>query len=94
MGDNVSAAVVLIAVLLLILLLVAAAWRLHRRRGRIGPGAIGALNEMLNEEKRRAVQILVEGRAEERRPEYPDGNLPDLEAANMERPAATGSTGD
>jgi hypothetical protein len=33
---------------------------------------------MLNEDQRHAVEIIVEGRAEERRPEYPDGNLPKL----------------
>lgn len=83
-----GAGVVLIGSLLLIALLVGAAWRLHRRRGRVGPGAIGALDQMLTEEKQRAVQILVEKRAEERRPEYPDGNLPDLEAPAGERPGA------
>lgn len=77
-----SAAVLLIWASLLVALLVAAAWRLHRRRGRIGPGAIGALNEMLNDEKRRAVQVLVEKRAEQQGPEVPGGNLPDLEAPN------------
>lgn len=81
-----GAAVVLIWSLLLIALLIGAAWGLHRRRGRVGPGAIGALDQMLTEEKRRAVQILVEKRAEERRPEYPGGNLPDLEAPDAPRP--------
>ena len=83
-----GAAVVLVWSLLLIALLIGAGWGLHRRRGRVGPGAIGALDQMLTEEKRRAVQILVEKRAEERRPEYPDGNLPDLEAPDLGSPAA------
>ena len=34
---------------------------------------------MLNEDKRRAIEIIVEGRAEARDPEDADGNLPDLE---------------
>lgn len=42
-----------------------------------GPGAIGAMWDLLNEDQRHAVEIIVEQRAEERRPEYPDGNLPD-----------------
>ena len=50
-----------------------------RRRSGIGSGAIGAVYDLLNEDKRRAVELIVEQRAEARRPEYPDGNLPDLE---------------
>jgi hypothetical protein len=45
-----------------------------------GPGAIGAVYDLLNEDQRHAVEIIVEQRAEERRPEYPDGNMPDPEA--------------
>ena len=41
---------------------------------------MGAIYGMLNEDKQKAVEIIVEERAAERRPEYPDGNLPDLEA--------------
>jgi hypothetical protein len=61
--------------------------RRHRKRKKLpykvrtcsyGPGAIGALYDFLNEDKRRAMEIIVEQRAEERRPEYPDGNLPEL----------------
>jgi hypothetical protein len=59
--------------------------RLRRRRGRIGPGAIGTIDQMLNDEKRKAIEIIVQKRAEERRPEYPDGNLPELESPR--RPA-------
>ncbi len=44
-----------------------------------GPGAIGAVYDLLNEDQRHAVGIIVEQRAEERHPEYPDGNLPKLE---------------
>ena len=35
---------------------------------------------ILNEDKRNAVEIIVEGRAEARDPEDRDGNLPDLVA--------------
>ena len=44
-----------------------------------GPGAAGAVYDMLNEDKRKAIEIIVEGRAEARDPENADGNLPDLE---------------
>jgi hypothetical protein len=66
-------------------LVIAATRQLFRRRSRAGPGAMGTMDGMLNEDKRKAVQIIVEERAEERRPEYPDGNLPDLEDPRKQR---------
>ena len=55
------------------------------RRSR-GPGsaAAGAVYDMLNEDQRHALEIIVEQRAEARDPEDADGNLPDLE--NPTRP--------
>ena len=62
-----------------------ALWR-HRKRKKLpysfrprscGPGAVGAIYDLLNADQRHTVEIIVEQRAEERRPEYPDGNLPD-----------------
>lgn len=50
-----------------------------RRRGGVGSAAMGSVYDLLNEDKRRAIEIIVEEKAEARRPEYPDGNLPDLE---------------
>ena len=52
---------------------------LKRRRRGIGSAAAGSVYGMLNEEKRNAVEIVVEGRAEARDPEHADGNLPDME---------------
>jgi hypothetical protein len=37
------------------------------------------IHELLNEERRAAVEIIVEGRAAERDPEDRDGNLPEIE---------------
>ena len=50
------------------------------RRSR-GPGsaAAGTIYDMLNEDKRNALEVIVEQRAEARDPEDVDGNLPDLE---------------
>lgn len=64
-----------------ILLLVWVGIRLRRRRqtGGFGPGLIGAVYELQSKDKRQAMELIVEQRAEEKRPEYPDGNLPDLE---------------
>ena len=55
-------------------------WRQRRRRGRLGAGGAGSVYDMLNEDKRNAVEIIVEERAAARDPEDRDGNLPDLEA--------------
>jgi hypothetical protein len=52
--------------------------RAQRRRGGVGSAAAGAVYGWLNEDKRNAVEIVVEGRAEARDPEDADGNLPDL----------------
>ena len=50
-----------------------------RRRGRLGPGAAGAVYDMLNEDRRNALEIIVEERAGARDPEDRDGDLPQLE---------------
>jgi hypothetical protein len=52
--------------------------RARRHGGSLRAGVVGAIYDWLNEEKRRALDVIVEGKAEARRPEYPDGNLPDL----------------
>jgi hypothetical protein len=78
--------------ILMLALLVLVSWKVFRRKrgggrsrpslwpGRPGPGSVGTIYDMLNEDKRKAIEIIVEQKAAERRPEYPDGNLPDLEA--------------
>jgi hypothetical protein len=65
---------------LLMLWLLIGAWRLRKRHVSPGPAAAGALQELLNEDQRAAVEIIVEGRAGQRDPEDRDGNLPDLES--------------
>jgi hypothetical protein len=62
-----------------VLLVIVVFVRLRSRRGRVGPGAIGTVYDMLNEDKRNAVEVIVEQRAAEKDPEDKDGNLPDLE---------------
>ena len=62
-------------------------WRLTRRVSpdeprsvsHIGPGAAGAIYDWLNQDKRNAVEIIVEEKAGARDPEDADGNLPELE---------------
>ena len=58
-------------------LLIAGVW-VRRRRARIGPAAAATMHEMLNEDRRAAVEIILEERAAERDPEDRDGNLPEL----------------
>ena len=63
----------------LMLWLLVGAWRLRRRRVSIGPGAAGMMHELLNEDRRAAVEVIVEERSAARDPEDRDGNLPELE---------------
>jgi hypothetical protein len=44
-----------------------------------GPGASGAVYDLLNQDKRNAIELIVEEKAGARDPEDADGNLPDLE---------------
>jgi hypothetical protein len=68
------------AVLFVAILLVAiVAWRSRGRRLSAGPGAVGTIHDLLNQEKRNAIEIIVEEKAAYRDPEDRDGNLPDLE---------------
>jgi hypothetical protein len=70
----------LVLVGLVATLAVAAIRRVFTRRGRgaLGPAAVGSVYDLLNEDKRKAVEIVVEERAEARDPEDADGNLPEL----------------
>jgi hypothetical protein len=49
-----------------------------------GAGASGAVYDMLNEDKRRAIEIIVEGRAEQTDPETAD-DIPPEEAARRRK---------
>jgi hypothetical protein len=60
-------------------ILIAAFVRLRKRRSHIGSAAAGIVYDMINEDKRKAIEIVVEQRAEAQDPENRDGNLPDLE---------------
>ena len=75
-----------IAAWLVVLIAVVALLASIRRRSR-GPGsaAAGAVYDMLNVDKRQALEIIVEHRAEARDPEDADGNLPDLENPSKRR---------
>ena len=65
---------------LVAILAIMVVWRAARRRRgrRVGAGASGTVYDLLNEDKRKAIEIIVEQRAEARDPEDAEGNLPDL----------------
>ena len=71
----VNAILWLVAIVVVIILFA----RQRRRRGHVGSAAAGSVYDMLNADKRNAVEIVVEERAGARDPEDRDGNLPDLE---------------
>jgi hypothetical protein len=64
-------------VLLLIIIL---SRRARRHGGAFRAGVVGAVYEWQNKDKQRAVDVIVEGKAAETRPEYPEGDLPQLES--------------
>jgi hypothetical protein len=66
-------------VVLVLLIVAVGKTRGQRRRGGIGTAAAGSIYDMLNEDKRNAVEIIVEERAAAKDPEDRDGNLPDLD---------------
>jgi hypothetical protein len=68
----------------LLVVVVLLARRAKRKGGAIRGGVIGANYEWLSQDKRQAVEYIIEDKAEARDPEDADGNLPDL--ANPRRP--------
>ncbi|HKW03021.1 MAG TPA: hypothetical protein VJN96_24560 [Vicinamibacterales bacterium] len=69
--------VIALGLLLLVILVVVKTWR-RKRLGRglgVGTGAAGAVYDLLSEDKRKAVEIIVAGEAEKRRSEHPDDTV-------------------
>jgi hypothetical protein len=64
----------------LLLLIVILSRRARRHGGAFRAGVVGAIYEWQNKDKQRALDVIVEGRAAETRPEYPDGDLPQLQS--------------
>ena len=84
--ENAAAVVWVVVLLVLVLGFVAlASDRGKSGHGVPGPGAgaYGAVYDLLNEDKRNAIEMIVEDKAASRDPEDADGNLPDL--ANPKR---------
>jgi len=60
-------------------ILMVAAFRARRRGGAYKGAVIGATYEWQSQDKRRALELIVEDKAEARRGEHRDGNLPEIE---------------
>jgi hypothetical protein len=69
------------AVPAIFVLLVVVSRRARRHGGSLRAGVVGATYEWQNQDKQKALEMIVEGKAAERRPEYPAGDLPQLESA-------------
>ena len=63
-----------------LVLIVVLSRRARRHGGAYRAGVVGAMYEWQNQDKQKALEVIVEGKAAETRPEYPDGDLPQLES--------------
>ena len=76
-----------------ILFLFTQTWRLRRGRVTIGPGAIGTMDHILNEDRRNAVEIIIEEKTGYHDPEDADGNVPEFEDPRVPRGTQPGGRG-
>jgi hypothetical protein len=70
------------------LLLIVLSRRARRHGGTLRGGVVGAMYEWQDRDKQKALDVIVQGKAAERHPEYPDGDLPQLESGKKKRPSA------
>jgi hypothetical protein len=68
------------------LLIVVVSRRARRHGGSYRAGVVGAMYEWQSQDKQRALDVIVDGKAAKTRPEYPEGDLPQLESANRKPP--------
>ena len=86
--DWVAGGVWAVVILAFVVAIVASTFSKGRQgRGGSGPGpaAAGAVYDLLNQDKRNAIELIVEDRAAARDPEDADGNLPDLQDPKRRR---------
>lgn len=67
------------------LLLIVLSRRARRHGGTLRAGVVGAMYEWQGRDKQKALDVIVQGKAAERHPEYPDGDLPQLESPGKKR---------
>ena len=78
-------ALLYVTVPVVFLLLIVLSRRAKRHGGTLRAGVVGATYDWQNRDKQKALEVIVEGKAAERRPEYPDGDLPQLESPKRNR---------
>jgi hypothetical protein len=69
----------LIVTWLLIAWMIFGVWRITRKRGAVGPAMGSSMAMLMDDNRRAAIEIIVEERTGERDPEDRDGDLPQLE---------------
>jgi hypothetical protein len=85
MDSGALLAIVYVTVPVVFLVLIVVSRRARRHGGSLRAGVVGATYEWQDRDKQKALEIIVEGKAAERRPEYPDGDLPQLESPRRNR---------
>jgi hypothetical protein len=70
---------ILTGVWLLLVWLVVGVWRVSRKRSRPGPAMSASMDMLFDDNRRAAVEVIVEERTGERDPEDRDGDLPQLQ---------------
>jgi hypothetical protein len=83
-ADQLIGAVWAVGLVILVLVIVISR-RARRHGGSFRAGVVGSIYDMQNQDKQRALDVIVEGKAAETRPEYPDGDLPQLENPNRKK---------
>jgi TRAP-type uncharacterized transport system fused permease subunit len=86
--DPVAAAVWAVILFVIVAAIVASTFQKRGKGGggsAPGPAAAGAIYDLLNQDKRNAIEIIVEEKAAARDPEDADGNLPDLQDPKRRR---------
>jgi hypothetical protein len=83
---NTTQVAIVIGAVVWVVLMTVLTIRGRKHVGRPGPGTIGTVYDMLNQDRRNAIEIILEERAEARDPEDRDGNLPDLETPKRTGP--------
>ena len=76
---DVALSIIYAGAFVVLLLIVVLSRRARRHGGAYRAGVVGAMYEWQNQDKQKALDVIVEGKA---RPEYPDGDLPQLASPN------------
>jgi hypothetical protein len=82
---DVALSIIYTGAFVVLVLIIVLSRRARRHGGAYRAGVVGAMYEWQHQDKQRALDVIVEGKAAETRPEYPDGDLPQLESPNRKR---------